>query len=175
MAITIEKSGDPVQKLGELIKEIRIAMLTTVEADGILHSRPMATQSVDFDGDLWFFTSAESGKAHEISNNQRVNLNYSGKDDNLYVSVSGTAQIVRDKDKIKELWQPVLKAWFPDGLDDPNLALLRVSVEKAEYWDSPHSAVVKVVGFIQALATGKPANLGENKEIILDEAVTHSR
>jgi len=175
MAITIEKSGDAVKKLGDLIKDIRIAMLTTVEADGVLHSRPMATQEVEFNGDLWFFTSAASGKAHEISSDQRVNLSYSGKDDNLYVSVSGTAQLVRDKDKIKELWQPMLRAWFPDGLDDPNLALLRISVEKAEYWDSPSSTVVKVVGFVKALATGKPANIGENKEIILDEAVTQRR
>src|SRR5688572_10975348 len=97
------------------IKDVKIAMLTTVEADGTMHSRPMQTQQSDEDGSLWFFTGYESGKTSEIKNDSHVNLSYSDPDDNLYVSVSGTATVTRDKAKIDELWNPIMKAWFPGG------------------------------------------------------------
>ena len=145
-----------VQKLGELLKGIRIAMFTTVDTDGSLHSRPMATMDQDFDGTLWFFTDATSAKVDEVRRDQHVNLSYANPEDQKYVSVSGRAMLVRDKAKMKELWSPIHKAWFPKGLDDPNIALLRVEVEKAEYWDSPSSAVVRMFGFAKAVVTGKP-------------------
>ena len=83
------------------------------------------------------------------------------------MSVSGRATVVRDRAKIGELWSPELKAWFPDGLEDPDIALLRVEVERAEYWDSPSSAVAHVLSFIKATATGQPANPGDNERIEL--------
>ncbi|HYP06225.1 MAG TPA: pyridoxamine 5'-phosphate oxidase family protein [Bryobacteraceae bacterium] len=147
-------NGD-IQKLGELIKGIPIAMLTTVDDEGCLRSRPMANQDEAFDGTLWFFTEADSTKVHELERDRHVNLSYADASDNRYVSVSGTASVVRDRAKMKELWSPLHKAWFPKGLEDPNIALLRVEVEKAEYWDSPSSAVVRLFGFAKALATGK--------------------
>jgi general stress protein 26 len=128
------------QILSDKIKDVRIAMLTTVEADGELHSRPMATQdlkAVAFDGDLWFFTRASAPKVGEVEQHQQVNVSYANPGDNLYVSVSGNAELVRDAKKIKDLWNPLYKAWFPDGLDDPELALLKVHVNNAEYWDAP--------------------------------------
>ena len=158
-----------IQKLGELIKDIRIAMLTTVDDDGSLRSRPMATQKAAFDGSLWFFTRASSPKVDEVENAHEVNLSYAAPDSNTYVSVSGTAQLIRDPNKAKELWNPILKAWFPQGLDDPDLALLYVNVEKAEYWDSPSSAMVHIAGFVKAIATGqayKPSP-GEHQKISL--------
>jgi general stress protein 26 len=82
--------------------------------------------------------------------------------------VSGRAELVLDKQKMAELWNPVYKAWFPKGLEDPEIALLRVKVEKAEYWDMPHSAAVKVIGFAKAVLTGKPYEPGENKKLDLD-------
>src|SRR5207253_1026725 len=128
-----------VQKLAKLIKGIKFAMLTTADTDGTLHSRPMATQETDFDGALWFFTYADSGKVHELQQDRAVNVSYADPSSNRYVSVSGTAQVVHDRAKAKELWSPAHKAWFPDGLEDPNLALLRIQVTKAEYWDGPSS------------------------------------
>jgi len=101
------------QKLKELIQGIKFAMLTTAEADGTVRSRPMATQEVEFDGDLWFFTYADAPKVEEVQHNQHVNVSYAAPDRNCYVSVSGTAQLVRDRSKIAELWQPKYKAWFP--------------------------------------------------------------
>ena len=146
---------DTVQKLCELIKGIRIAMLTTVDDDGSLRSRPMANQDTAFDGTLWFFTEFNSAKVHEVEHDQHVNLSYAKPEDSTYVSVSGKATIVRDRAKMEELWSPIHKAWFPKGLDDPNIALLRVDVDKAEYWDSPSSAVVRLIGFAKAITTGK--------------------
>ena len=84
-----------------------------------------------------------------------MNLSHSKPDDQRYVSVSGTASTVRDQAKMKELWSPLHKAWFPKGLDDPNIALLRVDVDRAEYWDAPSSAAVRLFGFAKAVLTGK--------------------
>src|SRR2546421_1567661 len=96
-----------VKKLGKLIKGIDFAMLSTVCPDGTIHSRPMSTQQVEFDGDLWFFTGLDSGKVHEIRNDQHVNVSYADPKDNRYVSVSGRATIVRDREKAKQLWSPL--------------------------------------------------------------------
>ena len=156
-----------VQKLASLIKDIRFAMLTTVCPDGSLRSRPMATQRDEFDGVLWFFTSANEPKVREIQNDDHVNVSYADPDKNNYVSVSGRATLVRDKVIAKELWNPFYKAWFPKGLDDRQLALLRIAVERAEYWDSPNSKLVQIAGFLKAIATGKQAKGGENEKITL--------
>lgn len=165
---TKEQDQSPdIKKLGELIQGIDFAMLTTVDEDGTLRSRPMGTQEIEFDGDLWFFTRDDSEKVQEIKQEEQVNLAYADPSHNRYVSVSGWAELVRDRQKIEELWKPIYKAWFPDGLDDPNLALLKVHVEKAEYWDAPNSVVVQLVGFVKALATGKEYEGGENKKINL--------
>src|SRR3954463_2099466 len=140
------KETNDVQKLAKLIKGIKVAMLTTQDDDGTFRSRPMATQDEEFDGTLWFFTQIDSHKVTEIDRQHQVNLSYADSGDNRYVSISGLATLVRDRAKIDELWSPVLKAWFPDGKDDPNIALLRVDVQKAEYWDAPSSTLVKLVG-----------------------------
>lgn len=157
--------SENIKKLRDLIKDIRFAMLTTIEEDGTLRSRPMATQELDFDGDLWFFTYGGAAKVEEVQHHQQVNVSYAEPNDQKYVSVSGTAQLVRDRQKIEELWNPLYKAWFPQGLDEPDLALLKVSVDKAEYWDSPSSKVVRIVGFVKAVVTGKPIQGGENEKI----------
>lgn len=159
--------NEALKKLGAMIEDIDFAMLTTLEADGTLRSRPMSTQRVDFDGDLWFFTRASAPKVEEVRRDERVNVSYAKPEDQRYVSISGTAQIVRDRQKIEELWQPALKAWFPKGLEDPDIALLKVSVEQAEYWDSPSSTMAYVFGFVKAVATGQSYQPGENEKINL--------
>ncbi|MGC3966738.1 MAG: pyridoxamine 5'-phosphate oxidase family protein [Pirellulales bacterium] len=156
-----------VQRLGELIKDIRIAMFTTVGLDGALHSRPMATQQTPFDGELWFFTKGSSLKVDELEEHRRVNLSYADPSHQRYVSVSGTASVFRDRGKEEELWNPLYKAWFPDGLDDPDLMLLRVTVEEAEYWDAPSNSMMHIIGFVKALVTGKEYEPGEHGELEL--------
>ena len=146
------------RKLNELIKGVRIAMLTTIREDGMPHSRPMATQSMETDGDLWFFTGWSTHKTHEIENNPRVNLAYANPDGNTFVSVSGAGSLLRDRKKAEDLWNPLYKAWLPKGLDDPELALLKVTIEEVEYWDSPSSAMVQLAGFVKSVVTGKRAH-----------------
>jgi general stress protein 26 len=153
-----------IRKLGELIQDIRVCMLTTVDGDGHLHSRPMATQQVEFDGDLWFFTGKSTHKAHEVEREQRVNVSYANPDKQHYVSVSGTAECVDDKVKSKQLWHDEYKLWFPQGLDDPDLTLMKVKVQKAEYWDSLHSSV----NLLSYLAGRRP-DPGEHEQIDLTD------
>ncbi len=159
---------DVVKKLGELIKATKVGMLTTVaDEQGTLRSRPMATQQVEFDGDLWFLTSIDSAKANEIEKDHRVNISYADSSDNRYISVSGTARVFRDQKKIKSLWSAWYKAWFPKGIDDPSIAVLRVQVDSAEYWDGPSSSIVQLAGFVKALATGEQYKGGEHEKVSL--------
>lgn len=155
---------DQVRKLDELIHGIGIAMLTTVMPDGTLRSRPLATLGAPFDGTLWFFTHAHSGKTREIGHDEHVGLAYSNPSKGCYISITGTAQTVRDRARAEELWMPELKAWFPGGLDDPDLALLRVSVTDAEYWEVPSGTVGRLTGLIRKAVTGRPS-AGENEKI----------
>jgi len=132
------------RKLATMIRGIKVAMLTTVGPDGRLKSRPMATQELEYDGTLWFFTKAGSDKAGEILQSPQVNAGYASPEDHRYVSLSGRATVIRDAEKSRELWTPAQRTWFPLGLEDPELALLRVDVERAEYWDMLSSAMVEL-------------------------------
>ena len=149
-----ETRAQTIEKLNLLIKDIDIAMLTTIDR-GVLRSRPMATQEIDFDGELWFFTSRQTHKAEEIEKDNRVNVSYSAPEDNRYVAMAGTAELVDDRAKMKELWSPKYLAWFPKALEDPNLILLKVTVEQAEYWDATSSSLVEVLGLLKSLVTGE--------------------
>ena len=166
MAEQQEQTND-IKKLGELMKGIRFAMLTTAEPDGTLHSRPMTTQDIEFDGDIWFFTAADSGKVWEADRHHQVNVAYSSPEKNTYVSASGTATLVKDRGKIEELWKPLYKTFFPKGLEDPELALLKISVEKAEYWDSPGSAVGRAFNFARAYISKDASKLGDHAKVDL--------
>ena len=151
------------RKLNELIKDIRIAMLTTIREDGMPHSRPMAAQQAETDGDLWFFTGWSTHKSREIESLPLVNVAYADLNASTYVSVSGRAQILRDPAKAKELWTPFYRAWFPKGLDDPDLALLKVSVEHVEYWDAPSGTMVQLAGLVKGVVTGKGYQVDHGK------------
>ena len=156
---------EKVEKLRELIKEIDFAMLTTVDASGNLRSRPMSTQQAEFDGDVWFITSNDTTMAGEIRRDNRVNVSYAQPDKQRYISVSGTAELVYDRARIDEFWSPIYKVYFPNGKDDPNLRLVKIKVDKAEYWDSK-GLIPTVIAFAQALA-GKESELSENEKINL--------
>jgi general stress protein 26 len=163
-----DKTED-VKKLGELIDGIKFAMFTTIDEDGSLCSRPMTTQEMEFDGNLWFMTDQTTQKVRAVERDQHVNIAYADPDSSLYVSVSGRAEMVHDRSKIEELWSPAYKAFFPDGVEDPNIALVKVKVERAEYWDSPSSKLVQLVGFAKAIITGKEYDGGEHATIDLSK------
>jgi general stress protein 26 len=154
------------EKLREMIKDIDLCMLTTVDESDDLHSRPMSLNGdVDDSGNLWFFTSSNSHKASEIERTPNVNVSFIDTDQQHYVSISGDAELVRDKQKIKELWKPILKAWFPDGPEQADIARLKVKVKKAEYWDTPSSTIAQAISFVSAIFSGKQVELGENKKL----------
>jgi general stress protein 26 len=153
------------EKMADLIKDIKVAMLTTTDDEGELRSRPMHTQEIKEDGVLYFFTEEDSPKVHELDSHKKVNISYMDRDDQIYVSVSGNATHIKDKNKIYELWTPYLKAWFPKGKDDPNICLLRVEITKAEYWDTPGNRMVQLVGMAKAAVSGEQYKPGENKKI----------
>ena len=159
---------DKVGRLREIVKAVDICMLTTVDERGGLHSRPMSNnRDVEFDGDLWFFTYGSSHKVDEVGRAPQVNASFADVDGQLYASVTGRAEVVRDRAKIAELWKPQLRAWFPEGVETPDIALLKVSVERAEYWDGSQSLVAHAVSLVSSLVTGEPAQLGENEKIEL--------
>jgi general stress protein 26 len=164
-----EQHNAALAKVAEMVGDARFAMLTTLEKDGTLRSRPMATVQLDGEANLWFFTSLSSPKIEEAQPDQQVSLCYARTDKQDYLSISGAAELVHDKEKMQALWSPWLKPWFPKGPDDPELALLKVSIAAVEYWDAPDSAMVRAYGLVKALATGDTGALGEHRKIDVKE------
>ncbi|MBV1695666.1 MAG: pyridoxamine 5'-phosphate oxidase family protein [Hyphomicrobiales bacterium] len=158
-------------KVFELIKDIKVAHLVTVDETNRLRARPMVAQQDRYDGTLWFFTRDGSGKVADIARNSEVLLAYSDPSAQSYVSVTGSAQVVHDRDKVRQLWSEPLRTWFPKGQDDPEIALLRVDVREADYWDVPSSTLVHAYGYLKALATGEPPNPGDSGHVQI-KAVT---
>lgn len=147
------------------VKEVRTAMLTTYNQDKGFHSRPMGTADVDDEGCIWFFTDEYSPKATEISKENAVSLTYADTHNQTYLSVLGEASFVDDKSKMKELWNPFVKAFFPQGIDDPNLTLLKISPTGAEYWDSSSSKMVVLFNMLKAAVTGTVYDEGSHGKI----------
>ena len=155
------------KKIGDLIGGIRIAMMTTAAPDGSFDSRPMATQKTEFNGSIYFLTRQESGKVHEIANDSHVSLLYANQGDGKYVTVKGKATVYRDQAKIHELWNPLYKAWFPEGEDDPAIGVLRVDVSEAQYWEANSSRLIRGIKYVAAAATGGEVDLGKTGKVNL--------
>jgi general stress protein 26 len=157
-------SDGQTEKVHDLIKKTRIAMLTSVDADGGLISKPMATQDVEFDGDVWFIAERDSAKVRNISARPQVNVAYSGG--SSWVSLSGTAAVVDDPAKLAELWNTFTDAWMEGGPENPNNVLIKVDADSAEYWDSPGSKVTQVLNLVKAKVTGERFE-GDNEQVDL--------
>jgi general stress protein 26 len=153
---------ESLEKLRGLIKGMHVAMLTTLTPDGRLLSRPLGTQGVERDGELWFVTGFDSAKVREIEANPQVNVAYASSDANTYVSISGQATVTRDRATLEAHWTPAMSIFFPDGMDDPNLCMLRVEAQSAEYWDGPGSAAGKALYLAMTAINKNPGNLSEN-------------
>ncbi len=149
------------EKVAGLVKGIHIAMMTTLAGDGTMSSRPMAVQDKPFDGSLWFLTRSNSGKIGELQQDSDVTLTFAEPKDSKYIALKGTATVSHDKAKIKELWNPMYKAWFPKGEDDPEIAVLRVDVTEGDYWEASSSKLVVMAKYAFAAATGKAVPVGE--------------
>lgn len=156
-----------IQKISELIKDIRIAMLSTASPEGTIHSRPMATQETEFDGELLFLTRQESSKTDEIAHQSQVTLSYVDSKHARFVCLSGRASLSKDRATIHELWNPLYKAWFPEGEQDPQITVIRVYIDHAEYWEAPANAVVRGYQLLKAAATKGRSPVGEHQAVSL--------
>jgi general stress protein 26 len=148
-------------ELGELIGDIEVAMLTTHAEDGSLVSRPLQTLKLDAQGELIFFTAANSHKIAELTDDADANLAYAHPGEHRYVSVRGRARMDRNDDTIDELWSIGQKVFFPDGRDDPNLMVLRIRVRDAVYWETADNVVARAFDFARGLLDDKPGDLGK--------------
>ena len=153
------------RELASKLKDIKIAMLTTITAEGKSHSRPMYTFEMKDDGIIWLFISKDSRKVQEIQANPNVVLNYSNPQHDLYVAVNGLAEISEDTSKIEELWSDRFKMWFPYGKEDPNLCLLKIDPQEAEYWDTPDLLLAQVITLVKNTISGNPYVESENKKL----------
>lgn len=162
-ALTVDTS-----KLWDMIKDIRFGMLTVRGADRSLYSRPMTTQNGEADrgGVIWFFMSRSGQPVADLTQSPDVNVSYANPEADSYVSVSGSARIFDDPVKKKELWSAAAKAWFPAGVDDPDLSLVAVLVAQAEYWDVKSNKAVQIFKLAKPAITGEPpADLAEHRRV----------
>jgi len=166
MACSMTNHDEGREKLKELVRDAKLCMFTTMTAEGRHHSRPMAVQDVEFDGDLWFFAFEDSDKVRDVRTHPQVNVAFSEK--TSWVSIAGAAEVVHDRARAEELWHPSLKAWFPDGLDTPGLTLIKVHAETAEYWDTPHGKVVTLIQYAASAVRGKNPDVGESRPVNLE-------
>jgi len=156
----------PLAELWDKVKSVKIAMLTTVREDGSLRSRPMATQQCDPTDALWFATNVESPMAAELASNPQVCLSYGSADKDLWITVSGTAKLVNDRAKIHELWNPMMKVWWPEGPDDADIRLVEVDLSEAEYWHDRKPKLLQFAQMAVAAVTGKmPGKMGDDRKL----------
>lgn len=166
MAQSTPATPAQMQKLWDMISSIQTAMLTSDDG-GTLRARPMVAAQKDFDGVLWFFTRAGAHKVSEVEHETQVNVSYADSHKQNYVSLSGTTKVVTDASVIKAHWSEAMRTWFPKGSDDPDIAILRVDITQAEYWDAPSSTMVYLYGYVKAVATGASPHPGENAKLKL--------
>lgn len=144
------------EKFKKLVEDIRVCMfITATNSDE--HTRPMSTVEVEPDGTLWFFTDIRSIKVDEVTRERDVHLTYAHPGKESYIDVWGTGSVVTDKAQIKDKWTPIVKAWFPDGQDDPNLALLKVRPTDVYYWNAESGKMIQFFKMAVAAVTGNPA------------------
>jgi len=156
------------EKLVEMLKDARVCMLITQEKDNDnISGRPMAMNKIDEDGTMWFFTKASSEKVDEIEESKKVSIAITNESSQNYLMIHGTATLVNDKAKMKELWSFITKAWFPLGLDDPDMRLIKVSPNEVNYWDSSSSKMAVLFNILKAIITGKEYAEGEHGKIDL--------
>jgi general stress protein 26 len=163
-------------ELYELIEDMEIALMTTRRPDGRLVTRPMATQARGTFADLWFVTNVETDKIDELESDPNVSLGYYDNGTKEWVSVSGTARIIQDREKIRELYQPDWKAWFGDeggerdgGPDDPRLALIFVDAHTVHYMKSEHSRARVLFEIARGMLTGEAPDIGRQEELTASE------
>lgn len=151
------------EKIWNYIKDIKVGMLTTQD-DDVLRSRPMHIVQDNYDGTIWFFTKRSAEKSYEIQNERDVCISFCNHDDGVHVSLSGRAMLKQDKELINQFWNPFVGAWFENGKDDPNVALLEIKITQGEHWESKDSKVFQLFEIAKANLTDETPDMGENQK-----------
>ncbi len=162
-------SGDEaLEKIRALLADFRTAMLTTVDG-AIIRTRPMGLQgkASEFEGTLWFFTDARGHAMHDIATGARSSLIFQSDAKNAYLQLEGRASADPDRARMKELFTPIVKTWFPEGLDDPNLTLIRFDTDSGHFWDSPGGLFQVLGAFAKSMLTHTPGQGGEKGDLEL--------
>ena len=160
--MNIENQNSPeLAHVAHLIEGIGVAMLTHLQADGTLASRPMSPLEMDAQGAIWFFVDVRTEQAEHL---RALNLSFSDIGHGTYVSLSVSGEIDIDigRAHIQHLWTPMARPWFPDGPDSESLALLKFVPECADYWDAPNSRMARAFGVIASVISGTPIAMGEH-------------
>jgi general stress protein 26 len=159
---------EQIQTIASKIKDVPFGMFTTVDGSDQMTSRPLTNQQIDSEGNMWFFTSDEAAFTHDLEQHPTVNISFARPEQSLYLSISGHAVLVKDPRKARELWSPMLKAWFPKGVDDPHLSMIRLQIQTAEFWDAGTSKMKQLLALAKAAITGeRPTAAGEHTTICL--------
>jgi general stress protein 26 len=156
------------EKVWSLIKGFHTALFVTLDSTGAFETRPMGCLQKSFGGTLWFMTFQGSAKLKDICGDSQVLVAYMQPDKYEYVAIYGRAQIVENKQKLRELWSEGLRVWFPKGPEDPDIALIAVTAERADYWTNPASSVTYAWAYLKARVTGKspsPDQIAEIKSV----------
>lgn len=166
----MEICPDQLTKVTAMIDRIKVGLLTTLDRHNYLHSRPVETLRADGDGALWFFTDWQTTKVDELEEDQQVSLSYVDPKRRTYVVVNGFGSLRSDPPRAQELWRASQRAFYPEGPTDSRLAVLRVRIERAEYWIAP-GRLSYLAAAIKAALTGKPAGvIGENRKFRLGKS-----
>jgi general stress protein 26 len=158
--MNIEEQGTPdLRLIAKLIENMKVAMLTSIEPDGSLTSRPMMPLELDAAGVFWFFTDIRSERLEHL---RQLNLAFSDEERSTYLSLSGHGEVDNERSRIEVLWTPEAEAWFPDGPQSNTLALLRFVARNGEYWDAPASRMVRFATMAAAAVSGTPVASGDH-------------
>jgi general stress protein 26 len=158
-----------IAELQQRIDGIPVAMVTTIAPDDVLRCRPMLLERLEPDATLVFLTHLSSQKADDVRRDPRVNISFVSAKGDRYVSVGGRATITHDVARMRELWNPTYRAWFPAGPDDPDSAIFTVHIDRVDYWDVSSSRLIRLWGVVKAVATGQVAESGEHETIVFGE------
>lgn len=160
-------SKEAIEKLQVLVKDIGTCMFFTNTQTGIHNTRPMAAVEVDMNGNLWFFTNKQSIKVADIRKDTHVHLVFASPSKDSYLDLRGRASIEEDRKSIDDKWTPIIKAWFPEGKDDPQLCLIKVKTDEAHYWDTDTTKMVGILKVVASVVTGKQLVEGVHGDLLV--------
>lgn len=157
---------EAIKIIASIIKDVKFAMLTTTSDEGHLHARPMTTQQKEYDGDLWFIGAKDTEATHDMKARPQVNVSFSNPGKGSYLSLNGTAELVDDRSKLDELWSDIYKIYFPEGKEDPNIQLIKVNANGAEFWEGEGKART-LFQIAKGLIKGEQPDMGKNDTVKL--------